>query len=157
MEEDRARFMELWTNHSHAKACDWTDSKVREATEIWELFLVHGVKPEVAGAKIVELYSRPRVTKQLSKFRYKGLEIGSTFDIRPDADGNSFDLTKARHRAIVRHVLRTEQPYFVIGSPPCKEYCLLQQNWNHHRMAPEDVRRRLVEAKLHLDFCTEIY
>ena len=41
--------MELWTNHPYAKACDWTDSKVKEATEIWELFLVHGVVAWVVG------------------------------------------------------------------------------------------------------------
>ena len=33
----------------------------------------------------------------------------------------------------------------------------MQRSWNHWRMEPEEVQRRLIEAKLHLDFCIEVY
>ena len=33
----------------------------------------------------------------------------------------------------------------------------MQNNWNHWRMEPADVKRRVIQAKVHLDFCTEVY
>ena len=39
-----------------------------EATNLAELFMVHGVDAKRARAKVVELYSPPRVTKELTIF-----------------------------------------------------------------------------------------
>ena len=33
----------------------------------------------------------------------------------------------------------------------------MQRNWNHWRMEPEEVKRRLIQAKLQLAFSVEIY
>ena len=50
-----------------------------------------------------------------------------------------------------------EKPYVVIGSPPCTDFCTLNQNINHKRMTPDEVRRRMTEARIHLEFCAEVY
>ena len=89
--------------------------------------------------------------------RLNGIGVGSTFDLRPNKYGDSYDLTTAGDRAKVRSILRTERPYLVIGCPPCTEFCQTQRNWNHPRMAPEEVKRRLIEAHIHLQFSEEIY
>ena len=33
----------------------------------------------------------------------------------------------------------------------------MQRNWNDWRMEPEDVKRRVIMAKVYLDFCVEVY
>ena len=123
---------------------------------MYELFLVSGATDEEAQGKLVELYSPPRVTERLRQLKYKGLSIGTTFDIRPNRNGDSFDLTKQTDRAKVRAIIRAERPYLVIGCPPCIEFTQVQRNWNHWRMAPDEVKRRLIQATLHLEFCFEI-
>ena len=77
--------------------------------------------------------------------------------MRPNKAGVSYDLTAPRDRAKVRSIIKAERPYLVIGSPPCTEYTQMQQNWNHWRMQPDEVKRRLIQAKLCVDFCAEIY
>merc|ERR1712016_181068 len=100
------------------------------------MFLVTGADPLLAIRKVVELYSPPRVTKRLQELKIRGLAVGSTFDLRPNRFGDSYDLTQAVDRAKVRSILRTEKPYLVIGRPPCTEFTQMQRNWNHHRMDP---------------------
>ena len=106
--EDREALGELLKNYPHVEFNKWDDSKIAEATQILEMFLVAGVGIETASRKIVELYSPLRVTKQLEKLRYKGLAVGSTFDLRPNRNGDSYDLTKPEDKAKVRSIVRTE-------------------------------------------------
>jgi hypothetical protein len=131
--------------------------KVRaEATELMELFLVHGVSPEMAKAKVVELYSPPRVTKELGRVRSLYLSAGSTFDLIADASGKVWNFLLAEDRARCRRQLAKEKPYLVIGSPPCTQYTRLQ-NLNRNRVDPKERHRRQVEAKILLDFAVEVY
>ena len=155
-QEERESLQDLLIGFPHLEVETWDEEKVLEATRVYEMFLVSGASELAAMYKIVELYSPPRVTEQLDKIKMRGMEAGSTFDLRPNASGNAYDLTKASDRAKVRSILRTEKPYIVIGSPPCTEFSQMQRNWNHHRLPPEEVRRRLIEAQLHLAFSTEI-
>ena len=60
-------------------------------------------------------------------------------------------------RAKARRRIQREKPSVVIGSPPCTDSCTLNQNINHKKMPAEEVRRRMTEARLHLEFCAEIY
>ena len=55
-------------------------STMREACGIYELLLTSGATKEEARAKVVELYSPPRVTTQIG-CRFKGL--GSGGHLRP--------------------------------------------------------------------------
>ena len=54
----------------------------REASRLYECLLVSGVSRGDAEAKVVELYSVPRVTSALSTLPYMGLVGGPTFDLR---------------------------------------------------------------------------
>ena len=46
-----------------------------------------------------------------------------------------------------------EQPYLVVGSPPCTAYCRFNQGINYRRMDPAEVRRREAEAAILFKFC----
>eukprot|EP00969_Alexandrium_andersonii_P142421 6297475-Alexandrium_andersonii.AAC.1 len=60
-----------------------------EAQSIRALFAVHGCEPREAALKVVELYSPPRVTRELksrsSGGRFPPFAPGSTFDLQADA------------------------------------------------------------------------
>jgi hypothetical protein len=144
-------------------ACDLIDGlesapdKIRaEATTLLEMLMVYGVDSEMAKAKVVELYSPPRVTKELGRVRSLHLSAGSTFDLIADASGKVWNFLLADDRARCRRQLAKEKPYLVIGCPPCTQYSRLQ-NLNRNRVDPRERHRRQVEAKVLLDFAIEVY
>ena len=59
------------------------------------MLLVYGVGAEAAKAKVAELYSPPRVTKELRKVRSMNLAAGTTFDMVADAAGRKWDFRQA--------------------------------------------------------------
>ena len=64
-----------------------------------------------------------------------------------DEEGNWWYFSKAEHRARVRRRLDKEEPFMVVGPPPCVDFCVLNQNCNHKKMDPERVRRRMIVAR----------
>ena len=73
------------------------------------------------------------------------LEVGATFDLRPNKYGDCSDLSKAEDRAKVRSVLRVDKPYLVIGCPlvlsfvKCKEIGIIP--------TPEEGKERAKEEE----------
>ena len=53
-------------------------------------------------------------------------------------------------------ICEDDDPDWLIDSPPCTDFSVLGR-WNHKRMKIEDVRRRLREARRHLEFCVLLY
>ena len=127
-----------------------------EATTLMELFMVYGVDHETAKAKVVELYSPPRVTKEMRRVRTMCLAAGSTFDLIADTSGKVWNFLLAEDRARCRTQLAKEKPYLVIGNPPCTQYSRLQ-SLNRDRVDPKERHRKQVEAKVLLDFAVEVY
>ena len=81
---------------------------------------------------------------------------GSTFDVRCDANGVAWDFRRADHRRRAREQIRHEKPFLVVGSPPCTEFCTIQ-NLNRRHFGPAEARRRRAEAMVLLGFAVEIY
>ena len=133
-----------------------TPKAAREANCIYEMLLVHGVSRGDAVAKVAELYSPPRVTEELGRLPRMSLVGGSTFDLRADANGVAWDFRRADHRRRAREQIRQERPFLVIGSPPCTDFCAIQ-NLNRRRWGPAEVRRRRAEAMVLLGFAVEVY
>jgi len=127
------------------------------ATVLYELFLVQGTPAREATAKIVELYSAPRVTKELISMPTFPLAAGSTFDLRRGADGKSWDFTQACDRAAALRQIRSERPALVIGSPPCTMFSRLNINLNAKKMGAVEWARRRAEAMVHLRFAVQVY
>ena len=101
IKEDRRDLMCLLKEYSHLDVEEWGDQRVQDATRIYEMFLVSGLNAGAATRKIVELFSPPRVTRRLEQMRLKGLEVGGTFDLRPNKHGDSYDLSNPRDRGDV--------------------------------------------------------
>ena len=129
-----------------------------ERDEIMALLMTFGVSKGDAECKVSELYSPPRVTEGARK--YSGLHIkpGTAFDLKIDDEtGQAWDFRKLRNRQRARKMIEEEKPYVLVGSPPCVDFTTLNQGINHKKMPPEEVERRMREARLHLDFCAELY
>jgi hypothetical protein len=74
------------------------------ATTLAELFMIHGVDAETARAKVAELYSPPRVTRELGRVRSLHLTAGSTFDLVADASGKVWNKAATREgEAVAGH------------------------------------------------------
>jgi hypothetical protein len=85
------------------------------------------------------------------------LEAGATFDLREGADGKKWDFLKSEDRARARLLVSNEKPFIVIGSPPCTDFCSLNERLNYKKMSGAEIRRRKVEANILLDFALEVY
>jgi hypothetical protein len=103
---------------------------------------------------VAELYSPPRVTATLPSL---GLEAGSTFDLHADAAGVAWDFTRPRDRKRAWDRIRAEEPYLVVGSPPCTMFSRLQVNLNANKMGKTEWERRRREAEVLLVFAVSVY
>ena len=69
------------------------------------------------------------------------IEGGMSFDLKADKNGKRWAFTKIEDHAKARRRIQHENLYVVVGSPPCTDFCTLNQNINHKRMSPDEVRR----------------
>ena len=90
----------------------------REAARLYDLLLATGVSRGDAKANIIELYSPRRVTAEIGTLPNMSLAGGSTFDLRADENGVSWDFRFLEHRRRARARIVREQPFLVVGSPP---------------------------------------
>jgi hypothetical protein len=132
------------------------DGVARDYINMYELFLIHGASAGEARKKVTELFSPPRVSAEIQRIPILNLVAGSTFDLRMDAQGRSWDFLVKGDRDRARKQIEDEKPYLVVGSPPCTYYSILTQS-NYSRMDPLKVARRKAEAKVLLDFAMQIY
>ena len=65
----------------------------KDATRLWEELVVAGLTPFQAARKVTELYSPPHVTAELERLPRLNLAPGSTFDLREDKNGKSYDFS----------------------------------------------------------------
>ena len=104
-----------------------------EARSILMTLLALGASHSEAKSALVEMYSPPRVTKRLQEFKYRGLNVGTTFDLRPNGHGQRFDFTKAVDRARARHIVSREGSNLIWQTMPvlnprnqtCVQSCMM--------------------------------
>ena len=107
------------------------------------------------GKHVSEVYSPPRVTHIAKKV---GLSTGFALDLTqldPD-DGMPWDLSCPEKQAKAEARLREEQPFLLIGSPPCTAFSQLFAS-NITKMKPEHVRAKINQAMSHLMFTIKLY
>ena len=108
-------------------------------------------KARGASNHISEIYSPPRVTELA---RAMGLQPGFSLDLTAKApDGRYWDFSRATDRMKAWRLIKSQKPYLLIGSPPCTMFSALQ-HFNKHRSDREKLMRA---AKLHIDFCMDLY
>ena len=129
----------------------------RDAKRIVRNLQSLGISKKEAYATVWEFYSPPRVTKLARDEPDLKVTGERSFDLHRDPDGRVWNFEKASDRARARRMVNEEKPFVTVGSPPCTDWCRLNININHPKMPPEEVKRRLIAAKLHLNFCIQIY
>ena len=105
-------------------------------------------------AAVAELYSPPRVTATLPRL---GLVAGATVDLRADEAGGAWDFTKQQDRKRAWERIRAEEPFLVVGSPPCTMFSRLNLNLNARKMGKDEWERRRREAEVLLIFAAAVY
>ena len=135
----------------------------------------------VGPAAVAELYSPPRVTATLPRPSVReplvsrrsgpprpsvhgplvpcrsGLVAGSTFDLHADEAGVAWDFTRPGDRKRAWERISAEEPFLVVGSPPCTMFSRLQVNLNANKMGKLEWERRRREAEVLLIFAVAVY
>ena len=108
---------------------------------------------DAQNIEVHEFYSVPRIAPEtIGKYVSKSV----SFDINTnDSDGKAWDFTKASMRQKPREYVNKHRPLFIIGSPPCDQWSIMQ-NLNKGKTSPEEVQKTLIEARIHLAFCAEL-
>ena len=82
---------------------------------------------------------------------------GSTFDLHADEAGVAWDITRPQDRKRAWERIRAEEPFLVVGSPPCTMFSRLQLNLNANKMGKVEWDRRRREAEVLLIFAVAVY
>ncbi len=113
------------------------------------------LKTMIDDMKIVsEVYSPPRVTKELREKPRKHLIPGFALDLTvtdPD-DGQPWDFSRESKRTKARALLRKQRPYMLIGSPMCTAFSSWRQLSRGRCKDLAKMDREKEEAIQHLDF-----
>ena len=115
-------------------------------------------------AIVSEIYSAPRVTALARRRRKYGIEPGVALDLTScDDQGRPWDFNDPGQRQRAEQLLAEQQPEFLIGSPMCTAFSLLQRigtsipkgepGWRD----PEKMAEERARAMTHLRFCCRLY
>ena len=111
------------------------------------------LKSVILGVDITEVYSPVRVAAVAGKF---GLTGGTSFDLT-----NGWNFSDPQHRAAAWKKIKQEDPYCIIGSPPCTMFSALQElSKAQHKDNAEWMRKHeslIEEAAQHIQFCCALY
>jgi hypothetical protein len=118
---------------------------------------VSGMNESEVRKTVTELFSPPRVNAELTKNSVSGIAAGTSFDLIIDQEsGEAWDFLRADHRRKCWSRLRAEDPWVVIGSPPCTAFSIIN-GLNKFKSAAETRERKLVEGKVLLNFALDVY
>jgi hypothetical protein len=118
---------------------------------------VSGMDEGETRKTVAELFSPPRVNAELSKDCAGSIAAGTSFDLIIDREsGETWDFLNAAHRRRCWSRLRAEDPWVIIGSPPCTAFSIIN-GLNKFKVAAETRERKLVEGKVLLNFALDVY
>ena len=98
-------------------------------------------------ATFVEMYGRGAIMNEANGPRRNlGLKGLSAFDMRTmKPGGGNWDFCKVADRKLAYKMVQELNPDFVIGSPPCTDWCAWNQHLNFKRMDPARVKQIVEE------------
>ena len=112
------------------------------------------------GADVVEVFSPPRIAQESAMKPYGGTDLkpGWSLDLtRTDPKtGKAWDLSDPSIQRRIKKLVRECKPLFLIGSPPCTAFSVMQ-NLNRAKRDPKVVEKEMNEARGHMLFCIELY
>ena len=113
-----------------------------------------------AGRRLVsEIYSPPRITKEIVEGQWKHVAPGFAFDltVTDPLDGFPWDFSRASKRSRARALLREQKPLLLIGSPECKAFSTWMSLNRARARNVEDINKALNRFKKHLEFVASLY
>ena len=106
----------------------------------------------------MELYGTGTICEAALNRRGLNLEGINALDLRTKKpDGSPWDFRKREDRDLAIHLVETQRPLVVIGSPPCTAFSSWNVIMNYARMPLHKVDELLDEGKLHLRFMVQFY
>ncbi len=107
---------------------------------------------------VTELFSPPRVNARITRQKIAGMSGGTSFDLVADAvTGKPWDFLDAGERRRCWQRLKSEDPWVVIGSPPCTAFNILNIGLNRNRDDPAERNRKETETQVLLASATSVY
>ena len=105
-----------------------------------------------------EVYSTPRVKRAAGLLPHYRIVPGSTFDVTGcDENGDSWDFNTQAMREKATRIVEEEEPYLLVGSPPCTNICRwIHLNAARHGWTEEEKQERRAAADVHLKFVYEL-
>ena len=107
----------------------------------------------------IEMYGRGSINLEANNSRRQlGLRGIGALDLRTTKpDGTAWDFTKRSDRRAARDMISTENPDWVIGSPPCTPFSQWNIGINHRKMPKSKVDAAITEGRTHLAFMASVY
>ena len=101
-----------------------------------------------SSATFMEIYGRGNIVRVANESRRDlNVEGLGAFDIRTTkADGSHWDFNKCSDRKEVMKIIDEQDPFFVVGSPPCTAFCSWSRNMNYPKMDPKVVAELVKEG-----------
>lgn len=110
-------------------------------------------KAKTARKVISEIYSAPRITAAAQRLPHYGLTAGLALDLTVnDETGKPYDFNDPKQRAKAGKLFEEQQPFLLVGSPPCTPFSQIQAI-NRERRDPHQIERELIAGRVHLEFC----
>lgn len=103
---------------------------------------------------VSEIYSPPRVIRFAKQY---GLVGGWSLDLTThDEHGRQWDFSKEEMRNRAMEKINKDELTLVIGSPVCTNFSpMVNANWGN--LKEEEKHKRISDARVHLNFCIEVY
>ena len=105
-----------------------------------------------------EWYGRGNMVGTANRRRSLNCDGLCALDLRSlKPNGMPWDVRRAEDRAEAGRLQDEEDPDWVIGSPPCTGWCILNWNLNFQKLTADHVANIMGEAQLHLHGMIRIY
>ena len=112
-------------------------------------------------ASVMEVFGSGSVTTAADRrksMNIVGLDAMDIRNMKPTELGDeTWDFSRRRDRKQALELQRSKKPTWLIGSPPCTDWCTFNQRWNFPKMDPKKVEGRMRRAKAHIRCCLEMY
>jgi hypothetical protein len=128
--------------------------------EVRRTCYITGLDEQQSEKVVTELFSPPRVNANIQKglANAAGFVNGTSFDMIVDQQsGERWNFLEASDRRKCWERLKQEDPWIVIGSPPCTAFCALNIGLNKNRGDPVQRERRRAEGQVLLGFALGVY
>ena len=104
-----------------------------------------------------EFYGRGGLCDEAGRSPLKVKGLGALDFACPRDDGSMWDFSRPTDRQEALRMVEAQDPDWIIGSPPCTAFSVLNHGLNFPKMSPEEVERRVAEGMKHIKFVIQLY